>query len=131
MNFFFFWINDENERELVTCPLTDGTILPGVTRDSALAITRKWGEFKVSERYVEMKSIARAIDEGRMIEAFGTGTAAVVSPVCLISYEGKDYKIPLNPKDATSQAGPLAQRIYDELTQIQYGEVPSPWSYVV
>lgn len=107
-----------DEKELITCPLTD-MILPGVTRDSVLGVVRQWGEFKVSERYVTMKQVSKAAAEGRVLEAFGTGTAAVVSPVCCISYEGKDYKIPLNPADPASQAGPIAQRVYDDLTKIQ------------
>lgn len=53
------------ETELVTAPL-DGTILPGVTRDSILDLTRKWGEFKVSERLFTMPELAKAIDEKRV-----------------------------------------------------------------
>ncbi|KAH3765913.1 branched-chain amino acid aminotransferase [Pelomyxa schiedti] len=130
MNFFVFIINDDGERELITCPLGD-TILPGVTRDSVLGMARAWNEFKVSERYITMRDLARLAEAGKVIEAFGTGTAAVVSPVCMINYEGRDYKIPLNPSDAASQAGPLTQRIYEELTRIQYGEVTHEWSVLL
>ena len=73
MNLFLFWTNEAGERELVTPPL-DGTILPGVTRDSILTLTKEWKEFKVSERPVSMKEAAKAIKEGRMIEMFGAGT---------------------------------------------------------
>eukprot|EP01105_Mastigella_eilhardi_P005670 TRINITY_DN17317_c0_g1_i1.p1 TRINITY_DN17317_c0_g1~~TRINITY_DN17317_c0_g1_i1.p1 ORF type:complete len:392 (-),score=130.53 TRINITY_DN17317_c0_g1_i1:101-1213(-) len=127
MNFFLFWKNEKGEKELITCPLTD-CILPGVTRDSVLGICRRWGEFTVSERNYTMTEVAKACEEGRVLEAFGTGTAAVVSPVQIVSYKGKDYQIPLNPADPSSQAGPLTARIYDDITKIQYGETPSDWS---
>ncbi len=58
MNFFCYWINETGERELVTPPL-DGTILPGVTRDSIISLSNKWGEFKVSERSISMKDIKK------------------------------------------------------------------------
>lgn len=65
MNLFVFHRNEDGEDELVTPPL-DGTILPGVTRDSVLALARKWGEFKVSERNMTMGEFTRAIDAGRV-----------------------------------------------------------------
>jgi branched-chain amino acid aminotransferase len=80
MNFFVLWWTPDGEIELITAPL-DGTILPGVTRDAMLSLAREWGEFKVSERTFTMTELAQAIEENRCIEAFGTGTAAIVSPV--------------------------------------------------
>lgn len=68
MNLFIFHRNEDGEDELVTPPL-DGTILPGVTRDSVLALARKWGEFKVSERNMTMGEFTRAIDAGRVSSA--------------------------------------------------------------
>ena len=77
MNVFFVWRNKvTGERELVTAPL-DGTILPGVTRATALELARSWGDLQVTERVFTMGDITDAIDDGRMLEAFGTGTAAV------------------------------------------------------
>lgn len=71
MNCFIYWKNEQGETELVTPPL-DGSILPGVTRDSILALTRQWGEFKVSERKVTMQDLLKADKDGRIIEMFGT-----------------------------------------------------------
>jgi hypothetical protein len=70
MNCFVFWKNEQGERELIT-PELDGSILPGVTRDSILSLARQWGEFKVSERKFTMKDLVKADKEGRIIEMFG------------------------------------------------------------
>ena len=89
MNIFFFLVNKETQRkELVTPPLTRGDILPGVTRQSILELTRSWDEFDVSERFPTMMEIREAAEEGRLIESFGAGTAAVVSPISCIQYKG-------------------------------------------
>ncbi|ETO17755.1 branched-chain amino acid aminotransferase [Reticulomyxa filosa] len=130
MNQFFFWINEKKEKELITCPL-DGTILPGVTRDSILQIARKWNEFKVTERHFTMPEVVRALNEGRLLESFGVGTAAIISPVFLINYKGKDYKIPLDSQNPKENAGPLAKKLFKAITDIQYGKVPHPWSVTV
>ncbi|KAI9595454.1 aminotransferase [Syncephalis fuscata] len=130
MNCFTFLKNDDGEIELVTPPL-DGTILPGVTRDSILSLAREWNEFKVSERPITMKEVLRASKEGRLIEMFGAGTACIVSPIKLINYLNHDINVPLNPKDPSSQAGPLTKRFNDTLLGIQYGEIEHPWSVVV
>jgi branched-chain amino acid aminotransferase len=73
MNFFMFIKNENGERELVT-PNLDGTILPGVTRDSILSLTREWKEFKVSERPIRMAEVIKAVEEKRVLEMFGAGT---------------------------------------------------------
>jgi branched-chain amino acid aminotransferase len=73
-------------------------------------------------------SPADAVNGGRLLEAFGAGTAAVVSPVKLIHYDGKDYTIPLDPADPAAGAGPLAKRVWSSLSDIQYGRVPHEWS---
>ena len=97
MNFFVFWHNEKGEKELITCPL-DGTILPGVTRDSILQITKKWGEFKVTEKQFKIDELIKALKEKRVIEAFGAGTAAVVSPVKKLHFKGEDFAVPINDK---------------------------------
>lgn len=131
MNLFVLWINEDGEKELVTAPL-DGTVLPGVTRASVIEMAQAWGEFKVSERRFFMNDIAKACTEGRMIEVFGTGTAAVVSPVKFIHAHGHGYDIPLDPSDANAGAGPVTTRVWRELLDIQHGRVPSSdWSVVV
>jgi branched-chain amino acid aminotransferase len=119
MNFFIYLINKETNRpELVTAPLTRGDILPGVTRSSILDLTRSWGDFDVSERYITMGEIKEASDENRLLEAFGCGTATVVSPVSCIQYKGKDISIPA--------VGELTQRIWDEIIGIQYRKIEAP-----
>jgi len=119
MNFFIYLINKETNRpELVTAPLTRGDILPGVTRSSILDLTRSWGDFDVSERYITMGEIKEASDENRLIEAFGCGTATVVSPVSCIQYKGKDISIPA--------VGELTQRVWDEIIGIQYRKIEAP-----
>jgi len=130
MNVFVYWINESGEKELITAPL-DGTILPGVTRDSLLQLTRAWNEFKVSERPFTMGEMTKAINEGRLLEAFGSGTAAVISPIKSIHYKGKDYSIPLNKDDPSAGIGPLAKRLADEILRIQYGDIEHPWSVIV
>lgn len=105
--------------ELVTPPLSNGTILPGVTRDSILKITRKWNEFKVSERSINMTEFLESHAENRIVEMFGAGTAAIVSPIKCLNFHGKDYEIPLNPMEPEKQAGPLAERLFKFITQIQ------------
>lgn len=125
MNLFIYWTNAEGERELVTPPL-DGIILPGVTRQSLLDLSRTWGEFKVTERTMGMKELLEGLDAGRVLEVFGAGTACVVCPVGSLLYKGKTYHIP------TMENGPdLAKRFYKELTDIQYGRQPSKWAPVV
>jgi branched-chain amino acid aminotransferase len=130
MNVFFVWTTREGKRQLVTAPL-DGTILPGVTRSSALELARGWGDLEVVERVFTMGEVTEAIDEGRMLEAFGTGTAAVLSPIASVHFEGRDLNIPLDAEDPDALAGPVAQRMWDEITSIQYGKKESDWSVIV
>jgi branched-chain amino acid aminotransferase len=131
MNLFVAWTNEAGEKELVTAPL-DGTILDGVTRDSVLALARerlsKEG-WKTSERKITMPEVRQAARDGRLLEIFGAGTAAIVSPVRRIHYEGEDIEIPLQPG---KEAGPLTERMKGWIEGIQYGEEPNnPWSVVV
>ncbi len=129
MNIFFLWVNKKGEKELITAPL-DGTILPGVTRDSILSLARGWNEFKVTERPYTIHEVIEAIKEKRVVEAFGAGTAAVVSPVQGFQFDGVDYSIPLG-KAADSKAGDLTMRFWNTITGIQYGKIPHEWSVVV
>ena len=124
MNFFVYLINKETNRpELVTAPLTRGDILPGVTRDSILDLARSWGDFDVSERYITMGEIKEASEDKRLLEAFGAGTAAVVTPVSCIQYKGKEIDIPA--------VGELTQRVWDEIVGIQYREIEGPPGWIV
>ena len=90
MNFFVFWKNEDGENELITPPL-DGTILPGITRMSLIELMKELKEFKVSVRDFKIQEMIKAVREGRMIEAFGAGTAAIVSPVQSFNYGGETF----------------------------------------
>jgi len=127
MNFFLFWINKNGEKELITPSLDDGIILPGIIRQSVLDLTRKWNKFKVTEANFTIDELVKAIDEKRVFEAFGTGTAAIICPLKAIEYKNKLYDIPVG----NGQAGELVQKIWDSITGIQYGEVDHEWSVVI
>jgi branched-chain amino acid aminotransferase len=87
MNIFVYWKNEQGEDELVT-PALDGTILPGVTRDSVLTLMKEKNKFKVSERSFSIQELTQACTEGRVYEAFGAGTAAVVCPIKELVFQG-------------------------------------------
>lgn len=125
MNFFVFWKNEQGETELVTPPL-NGTILPGVTRDSILKISKDLGEFKVSEREFTVQDMIGAIKEKRMIEAFGAGTACVVCPVQNFNYGGVDYDIPIQKETG---AGELTQRMLGLMEDIYAGKSRADWMF--
>lgn len=120
MNVFF-----KIDGEVIT-PELNGSILPGVTRKSAIELVRSWG-YPVSERKLSIEEVARAHDEGKLEEAFGTGTAAVISPIGLLKWGDKLMEI------GGGKIGELSQRIYDELTAIQWGhgEDKFGWTYEV
>ncbi|KAI2666319.1 Branched-chain-amino-acid aminotransferase, cytosolic [Labeo rohita] len=112
MNLFIYWTTEKGEKELVTPPL-DGVILPGVTRQSLLDLAREW-------------ELMGALEDGRVLEVFGSGTACVVCPVGSLLYRGQTYQIP------TMKNGPdLAKRFYKELTDIQYGRTQRDWAPVI
>lgn len=104
--------------EVITPPL-NGSILAGVTRDSILTLMRDWG-LTVSERAVSIDEVLAASQAGTLAEMWGTGTAAVVSPVGELGY--KDQKIVING----GKTGPLTQRLYDAIVGIQYGLTNDP-----
>jgi len=111
--------------EIVTPELSD-SILAGITRDSVLTLLRHW-DYKVSERKISKDELFNAAESGALEEAFGTGTAAVISPIGLFDINGK--KIPVN----NGKIGPVAQKLYDTITGIQWGKIPDPfgWTYEV
>jgi branched-chain amino acid aminotransferase len=109
----FFKFGDE-----IATPALQGSILPGVTRDSCLKILRGWG-LNVSERLIEAAELANCT------EAWGSGTAAVISPIGEIVYNGN--KISVN----NGQIGELTQKLYDYLTGIQWGRIPDPFGWTV
>jgi len=115
----FFLIDDE----LVTPPL-GGSILPGITRDSVLKLAESWG-VKTSERQIAIDEVLAASRDGRLQEAFGTGTAAVVSPVGELMYKDTVYTV------NNGETGPLARRMFDELQAIQHGLSEDPFKWVM
>lgn len=129
MNLFAALKNKKTgQPELWTAPL-DGTILEGVTRDSILALARERLEpqgWKVREEKFTMKDLADADAEGRMMEVFGAGTAAVVSPVRKISWRGRLVQCGLADN---VESGPVTQQMKDWIEGIQYGdEEGHPWT---
>lgn len=130
MNMFAALKNKETgQKELVTAPL-DGTILEGVTRDSVLSLAREklvpegW---MVSERKYTMGELAEAADEGRLIEAFGAGTAAIVSPIRSIAWKGRTVSCGLTEAE---ESGEIALRMKGWIESRQYGDEEHEWSYV-
>src|SRR5262244_1459143 len=109
--------------EIITPPLS-GTILAGVTRDSVLTLMREWG-LRVSERPVSIDEVAQAAHKGKLEEVWGTGTAAVISPVGELSYKGE--RIVING----GRIGPLTQKLYDTIVGIQYGTAPDTRCWTV
>lgn len=110
---------------LVTPPL-GGSILPGITRDTVLTIARDWG-LPVEERLVSFTEVREAHATGALQEVFGVGTAAVVSVVGTLASEEGDLVI------NGGHPGPVAQRLYDAITRLQYGVDPDPrgWRVVI
>lgn len=137
-NFVVVWKvpGDENKTEIVTCTLQNGTILPGITRRSAFEyLNEKYANDEntiVSEREFTFDDLEAAVKEGRLVEAFGLGTAYFVSSCGTIrSPEGVDIKIPLPIEGRT---GPVAEDIRTHLGNIMYansGEFDHPWRYDV
>ena len=103
--------------EVITPPL-NGAILAGITRDSVLTLLRDWG-LRVSERQIAIEDVVAAAQSSRL-EMWGTGTAAVISPVGELGYKGERYVI------NDGRTGELTQKLYDTLVGIQYGTEPDP-----
>ena len=104
--------------------MLNGSILPGITRNSILHLCREWG-YEVEERRISVDELIEAAHSGALEEVFGTGTAAVVSPVGKLRY--KDEVIDIGG----GKIGELTQRLYDELTGIQWGKKPDPYGWRV
>ena len=114
-----FKINGE-----VVTPMLSGSILPGITRKSSLELMRDWG-MKVTERQISIDELITAVKSGTLEEAWGTGTAAVVSPIGYLFIDGVEYKINDN------KIGPVTQKLYDNLTSIQWGKIKDEKGWTV
>ena len=110
--------------KIITPSLEKGTVLPGVTRRTALAILRHWG-YEVEERDISIDELVEAADNGTLEEAWGTGTAAVISPIGEISFEDKVHVI------GGFKIGELTQKLYDTITAIQWGKAEDPFGWIV
>jgi branched-chain amino acid aminotransferase len=107
---------------LVTPALSD-SILAGITRQSVLDLARHWG-MKTEERKVSVKELVSALEQGRVQEAFGAGTAATIAHIELIGYDGKDYKLP--PVSERK----FSQRAFQELENIKHGKSPDLFGWI-
>ncbi len=114
----FFRINDE-----IITPELKGTVLPGVTRDSVIQMTKHWG-LKTTERDITIEEVVEAADKGELQEMFGSGTAAVVSPVGAFRYKGKDYQV------ADGNTGEISLKLFDEISGMQVGKKSDPFGWV-
>lgn len=108
---------------LITSPLS-GTILDGITRRSVLTLAREMG-LEVQERALSVDEIFEGAESGRLAEAFGVGTAVVVSPIGQFTYRDRTVKI-----GDGQTTGPLTQKLYDTLTGIQFGRLPDPHGWI-
>ena len=108
--------------EVVT-PKLEGSVLPGVTRNSCLELLREMG-LSVSERKLSIDELVAAYKAGKLEEAFGTGTAAVISPIGELYYEGERMVI------GGGKIGPVSQKLYDTLTGIQWGKIKDTLGWV-
>ncbi len=118
MNVFFVL-----EGEIWTAP-ADGTVLPGITRMSCIELMKDWG-YTVREEKITIDALIEAAKAGKLTEVFGTGTAAVVSPVKEIRYKDEDVKI----GDGTM--GNVTAKLYETLTGIQYGKLPDEKGWII
>lgn len=118
MNIFFV-LGDE-----VVTPALNGSILPGITRKSSLELLREWG-LNATERRVSIDELYEAYQKGQFKEAFGTGTAAVISPVGELKWGDVVMKL------SDGKIGPISQRLYDTLTGIQWGTLPDTHHWIV
>ena len=117
MNMFFVY-----DGHVVTAPLT-GSILKGVTRDSVMQLSDSLG-FRIEERQVTIDELVADIRAGKVKEAFGSGTAAVITPVGILGYKGENITV------GDGGVGKLTQKLYDTLTGIQYGKIKDTYGWV-
>lgn len=106
----------------IRTPALSGSILHGVTRDSILRLAPDLG-FAASEDRIDAREMLHDVERGAITEVFSMGTGAVLSAVGRLGYEGRDYAV------GDGKPGPVAQRLYQALTDIQYGRAPDPYGW--
>lgn len=109
--------------DTVVTPELNGSILAGITRKSVLEMLQSWN-VKTEERKLSIDELVEAYKKGELKEAWGTGTAAVISPIGQLKYE--DFVMDIND----NQIGPLSQRLYDTLTGIQWGKIEDTFGWI-
>ncbi len=109
--------------EIIT-PMLSGSILPGITRKSCIEVLRKAG-YTVTERLLSIDELSAAMENGTLEEAWGCGTAAVVSPIGELCYKGVKYAV------NDGKIGEVTQKLYDTLTGIQWGKTPDTFNWTV
>ena len=115
----FFVIDDE-----IVTPELQGSILPGITRMSCIDLLKHWG-MKVTERRLSIDEVAQAARDGRLKEAFGSGTAAVISPIGHLKWGDEIMEI------NNGEIGPISQKLYDTITGIQWGKIKDEFGWTV
>jgi len=110
--------------KIITAPTNTGTILKGITRDSVIQLAKDWDE-TLEERFLSVSELEKALEEGTIEEAFGTGTAATIAHIARININGKDYTLP--EKDMNS----FSYRVLAELDGIKYGEIEDTHHWVI
>ena len=118
MNIFFV-IGDE-----IVTPALNGSILPGITRDSVIRLAKHWND-NVSEKKISIDELMQANADGKLQEIFGSGTAAVISPVGEVKYGDQVITI------SGGQVGPVALKYYNAITDIQYGKAEDPLGWII
>ena len=113
----FFKINGK-----VVTPALSGSILPGITRNSVIQLCKNWG-YDVEERKISVDELLEAQKNGTLEECFGTGTAAVISPVGKLRYKDDVMTI------QNGETGPLSLKLYDTITGIQLGRLPDEFNW--
>lgn len=118
MNVFF------NIKGEVITPSLEGSILPGITRDSTIQVLKSWG-INVVERRISIDELYAAHANGDLVEAFGTGTAAVISPIGELNWDGKVITL------SDGKIGELSQKLYNTITGIQCGKLEDTMNWTV
>lgn len=118
-NIFFVY-----EGVIFTAPLTSGTILPGVTRESTIQLAKDMG-FSVKEEALSIDAVIEGISNGKISEVFQSGTAASIAPVGSLFYQKKEHTI------NNFEIGDISNELYKRLIDIQYGRVEDPYGWIV
>ena len=123
MNVFVFWENENGKKELVT-PALDGSVLPGITRDSIIKLTKEKG-INVSERHISIKELINSINSNKMLEIFGASTFNGLTSIKEIHYDNQTFKLPGD--FSLHRRTEFCQNIQENLMKIKVGEEQHTW----